>query len=87
MKNIKVRKLGLWGALVSGLMMLSAIAANSVQAPVKNAEHYDCMSTCYSNYRVCLMAGNPQSYCANQYQMCTIGCSGGGTNGAAREAS
>ncbi len=87
MKNLKVRKLGLWSMLLSGLMVLSAVAANSVQSPVKNADHYDCMSSCYLNYRACLMSGQQQAFCVNQYQMCSIGCGGGGTNGAAKAGS
>ena len=86
MKNFnKSRKLGLWGAMLSGLLVLSAVAANSISTPEKKADRYDCYSSCYINYRACLMGGQSQTYCQSIYQQCTIGCSGGGTNGAAPE--
>jgi hypothetical protein len=83
----KNKQLGLWGALMSGLMLLAAIAANGVSSPVKDAQRYDCTSSCYNNYRYCLMQGKDSTYCASQYQSCTFNCGGGGGIAGAQQAS
>jgi len=74
------RRLGVWGTLISGLILGAVVASSGASSPVEKAENYDCMSSCYGNYRVCLMSGKSQSYCQNQYQNCSINCMGGGKN-------
>jgi hypothetical protein len=80
--NLSVKgRCGLWGLLMSGLLVLAVAVAGGVDLPVKNAQKYECTSSCFNNYRWCLMQGNPQPYCQNQYQVCTFNCA---AHGAAR---
>lgn len=78
MKMNNRSRLGLWGTLVSGMMLLVAAAAGSISSLVKDAEQYSCSSTCYNNYRWCLMQGKDPGYCSSVYNTCISNCSGGG---------
>ena len=73
------QKLGLWGVLASALILSATILSSGVSTPAKNAQTYACTDTCYANYRLCLMAGKTQAYCSNQYQMCNLQCTAGGS--------
>ena len=80
MVNNKVKvgksKLGLWSLLATGLV-LGATALSGATTPIKEAQHYACTDSCYANYRMCLMGGGGQSYCAIQYQNCNAQCAMG----------
>lgn len=80
--NLSVKgRCGLWGLLMSGLLFLAVAVAGGVDLPAKTAQNYECTSSCFNNYRWCLMQGQNPSYCQNQYQWCVINC---GAHGAAR---
>jgi hypothetical protein len=67
---------------MSGLLLLAVAVSGSVDLPVKNAQKYECTSSCYANFRYCLTQGKDLVYCQTQYQMCIFNCM---MNGAARQ--
>jgi hypothetical protein len=78
MKLSTKSRLGLWSLLMGGLLMLAVAVSGSVNLPVKSAQTYDCVSSCYANFRYCLVQGKSQSYCQDQYSICTNNCMFGG---------
>ena len=82
MKSNKTR-IGMWSILAGGLLVAAA-AFGSAGSPIKDAQRYDCASTCYGYYRTCLMSGKAPSICQSQYATCINGCGGGGTLGGAQ---
>lgn len=78
------RKVGIWGAVTSGVILGAMAWSSGAAQPIKDAQTYGCTDSCYINYRWCLMQGKDGSYCATQYQTCTLNCTFGGTS--AREA-
>lgn len=68
------RQLGIWGAMTSCIVLGAAALSLGATQPIQDAQSYSCTTSCYANYRECLMKGGDAMACAVKYQNCNLSC-------------
>jgi hypothetical protein len=71
------RQLGIWGAMTSCIALGAAAWSLGAAQPIQDSQAYSCTTSCYANYRWCLMQGGDHMTCTVQYQNCTLSCAFG----------
>lgn len=55
-------------------MLSAAEAKTKVRTTMDGAVQYGCDGTCGARYMTCVQSGKGYSYCASQYNNCTLNC-------------